>query len=84
MNKTNSRIGYIIFLLNLLLVLFLMTNKENIDINFYISCASCLIALVFNIYFLIKIKKKVSNIVSLILIILTVCINTFIYLKYLV
>lgn len=64
--KEKNRFGLYIIAINIILILFLLTDS-NANLEYMVtSCVSAFIAIIFNIVVLIKGKKKVINVSSLI------------------
>lgn len=79
--KEQRRIGLLIFLLNIILILFLNTGGEALDIYLIISVFSSLVATLINYYYL-KQYKNIPNLFFLILnIVVTNAIVLYIYIK---
>lgn len=79
--KEQRRIGLLIFLLNIILILFLNTGGEALDIYLIISVFSSFVATLINYYYL-KQYKNIPNLFFLILnIMVTNAIVLYIYIK---
>ena len=73
MGKFNEseKVGIYIFLINIILVLYALTEIEDKLINVIMSLSSTVVAIIFCTYFIKHTKKSIINIISMILNILT-------------
>lgn len=77
-NTEIDKFGIYIVLINITLILFMITNEQASIINYVVAAISALVAIVFNIIILKHGKKKILNIISLIINIL-IFLSTIIY-----
>ena len=79
--KEQKRIGLLIFILNIVLLLFLNTNNEYNDVYLIISVFSSMVAILINYYYF-KLYKNIPNLFFLILnILVTNALLLYIYIK---
>lgn len=65
--KDKNRFGLYIIAINIILILFLLT-EEKFDINYgIVAIVSSIVAILFNIKILVNTKKKIYNSISLII-----------------
>ena len=64
--KDKNRFGLYIIAINIILILFLLTEEKS-DINYgIVAIVSSIVAILFNIKILVNTKKKIHNSISLI------------------
>lgn len=65
--KDKNRFGLYIIAINIILILFLLTEEKS-DINYgIVAIVSSIVAILFNIKILVNTKKKIHNSISLII-----------------
>ena len=81
--KDKNRFGLYIIAINIILILFLLTEEKS-DINYgIVAIVSSIVAILFNIKILVKKKKKIHNSISLIInVIIFIFLVYFVITKY--
>ena len=81
--KDKNRFGLYIIAINIILILFLLTEEKS-DINYgIVAIVSSIVAILFNIKILLNTKKKIHNSISLIIkVIIFIFLVYFVITKY--
>ena len=81
--KDKNRFGLYIIAINIILILFLLTEEKS-DINYgIVAIVSSIVAILFNIKILVNTKKKIHNSISLIInVIIFIFLVYFVITKY--
>lgn len=81
--KDKNRFGLYIIAINIILILFLLTEEKS-DINYgIVAIVSSIVAILFNIKILVNTKKKIYNSISLIInVIIFIFLVYFVITKY--
>ena len=81
--KDKNRFGLYIIAINIILILFLLTEEKS-DINYgIVAIVSSIVAILFNIKILVNTKKKIHNSISLIInVIIIIFLDYFVITKY--
>ena len=81
--KDKNRFGLYIIAINIILILFLLTEEKS-DINYgIVAIVSSIVAILFNIKILVNTKKKIHNTISLIInVIIFIFLVYFVITKY--